>query len=198
MTDHIDLNWVREHAKNIRIHGNGFIQADVGKGERIHIFGHPGVPRQIEPTPIHDHRFGFKSTVVFGSLVNVWYKFQPVSEDHRATHFACTFEPSRPGSEDTKLIAHRDKTCIPFLFNMVLKRSGAQYIMRPGEFHETLTNEPTITFMQKTVTDERLQPRVLCRIGHDPDNGFDRDGALGHAEMIDIIEDTFERAGRTR
>src|SRR3546814_5268128 len=67
----LDLKAVRERGGRPRVHGNGFIQLDLTERGRLHIWGDPRIPRQKTATPIHDHVFGFESTVVVGRLVNL-------------------------------------------------------------------------------------------------------------------------------
>ena len=57
-----------------RVHGNGFIQCDLPHRKRLHIWGHPAIPRQKVSSPIHDHVFSFASIVLVGRLVNIVYK----------------------------------------------------------------------------------------------------------------------------
>ncbi len=86
---------LRDVGKNIRVHGNGFIQIDISSLTRVHVFGHPLIPRQLTPTPIHDHRFGFHSMVLAGCLVNVDWKFHNVGRPH--THAVCLYPPPGGG-----------------------------------------------------------------------------------------------------
>lgn len=62
------------------VHGNGFIQLNTPRGNRYHFWGHPGIPRQSVSTPIHDHVWGFRSTVLCGRLVNIRYVLRSASE----------------------------------------------------------------------------------------------------------------------
>lgn len=201
----ITWEFLLKYGGQFRVHGNGFIQCNIqvdGPEQRIHIFGHPAVGRQIEPTPVHDHRFGFESTVLFGTLVNARYAFLTDAKDEDHTHYACTFEAPPPGSNDTKLDKHTDQTGALWLdydtFDSTpveLMQTGDTYEMLPGHFHETFSNEPTITLMRKTMTRD-IQPRVLCRIGQEPDNGWHREKVMHPAEVMEIVRDTFDRAGR--
>lgn len=154
---------------NIRVHGNGFLQLDVGEGERIHVFGHPRLPRQKVSTPIHNHRFGFESTVLRGVLVNLTWAFM-TDKSHRATHQGYVVHP-RVG-EDTELVPQGDTGIVMLLRHEVIVQ-GKSYKMQPRQFHQSMADEPTVTHMVKTGALE-LEPMVLCRMGMQPDNTFNR------------------------
>lgn len=154
---------------NIRVHGNGFLQLDVGEGERIHVFGHPALPRQKVSTPIHNHRFGFDSRVLSGVLVNLTWAFS-FDRSHRATHQGYVAKP-RVG-EDTELVPAGETGTVMLLHHEVVV-AGRSYSMAPRQFHQSMADEPTVTHMRKTAQVE-LEPMVLCRAHCQPDNTFNR------------------------
>lgn len=148
-----------------RVHGNGFVQLDVDDGIRVHIWGHPAVPTQKTPTPIHNHRFGFVSTTIVGRMVNVRYSllrgathdvYEPTVREGEDTVLRCTGEAVRP-------VGDHVEECF----------AGDCYHMPPGEFHETFVTGLTVTVMAKTDQTEAV-PQVLCRSGQEPDNQFHR------------------------
>ena len=51
----------------LRIHGNGFLQAETRCGNKFHVWD-TRLPRQKVPTLIHNHNHGFKSTLLIGDL----------------------------------------------------------------------------------------------------------------------------------
>ncbi len=63
--------------------------------------------------------------------------------------------------------------------------------VEPGKFHETFANEPTVTYMTKTAELPDHQPRVLCRIGQQPDNSFNRYAALTEGQLWGIVQEAF-------
>lgn len=150
-----------------RVHGNGFVQLDdpEEKGNRVHIWGHPAIPAQKTPTPIHNHRFGFVSTTLVGRMVNVRYALLRGTTHH-------VYEPTIREGEDTVLHptggVHRI-ACI----DVDECFAGESYAMDPGEFHETFVSGITVTVMQKTGSVDAI-PQVLCRAGQEPDNQFHR------------------------
>lgn len=165
----MDIHFLRRNGTNIRVHGNGFLQLDLAPGERIHVFGHPQLPRQKVSTPIHNHRFGFRSKVLTGCLVNLTWAYC-FDRTHRATHQGYTAKPN--DREDTRLEPVGDSAMLMLLGHEVLL-PGHEYEMKPRQFHQSLADEPTVTYMRKTEVVE-LEPTVLCRLHMRPDNSFNR------------------------
>lgn len=160
---------IRLMGSNIRVHGNGFLQLDIGEGERIHVFGHPRLPRQTVSTPIHNHRFGFESRVLRGVLVNLTWAFS-FERSYRATHQGYVAQPRM--DEDTELVPVGEMGVLMLLKHEVIVE-GRSYTMRPRQFHQSMADEPTVTHMRKTDQLD-LEPTVLCRKGMTPDNAFNR------------------------
>ncbi len=164
-----------------RVHGNGFIQADLYKNTRLHFWGHPEIPRQKVSSPIHDHIFGFKSTVLLGRVVNVmWQPVRCIAKRHGTFHM-CEAQAPLPGSHDSKLakMRHNDTWRIMHVRTESVM-CGHDYRILPYHFHETFVTEPTVTYIRKeglTLKDNpgstRL-PRVLVPKDKEPDNEFDR------------------------
>lgn len=169
-----------------RVHGNGFIQIDLDERRRLHVWGHPEIPRQKTWHPIHDHVFSFTSTVIVGRVVNVVY--QPIERPHGDGRYEMlqALPPVKDGSQDTKLApapvhdpAHGKRFDLAVLRTDVV-HADETYAMRRFEFHETIPVEPTITVMEKSgpTLAERPsghRPYVAVPHGVEPDNEFDRD-----------------------
>jgi len=182
-----DFDYLHRVGRNIRIHGNGFVQIDLldRPGERVHLFGHPDIPRQARPTPIHDHRFGFVSNILSGCLVNVMWD---AHETSIASHVVCGYEPGI--GEDTKLIPTGVEVGVIKRYAEVLDY-GSTYRVKPGELHETFANEATLTHMRKMGVED-IKPRVLCRIGQEPDNSFDRHQMMKEEGIWEIVRDAWK------
>lgn len=188
----LSLAFLRGHVRNLRIHGNGFLQADIeGRpGHHLHMFGHPAIPRQSSPTPIHDHRFAFESTVLAGCLVNVMWQAHE-ARFLESTHRVHGYVPGV--GEDTKLVATEEYVTLSRRYPEVLT-PGSSYRVRIGELHETFCNEPTLTYMAKQDSDPDYSPRVLAMRGRKADNSFDRNTALSPVEAWEMVEDVWRAA----
>lgn len=175
--------------RNIRVHGNGFIQVDLPENKRLHVWGHPDIPRQVESSQIHSHRFGFESTILVGSLVNAVYKQHVVVDrkEYMDSELYDVYEPVQRTAEDTVLIK-REQAPISLSYpSLAIYKAGERYSMNPKEIHETFVNQPTATLMTKlSVAPDDYKPEVFLPLGKTPDNGFNR-------YELDINEDRLWR-----
>ena len=192
----INLVDLRKNGRRPRVHGNGFIQLDLTEETRLHIWGDPRIPRQQVATPIHDHVFNFKSTVLVGRLINVRYDVTR-RLDVVMTHEV--YQPEIREGEDTILMPTRDTVC-PFVTGGDLVMAGTlhpTYYMHKQYFHETVATEPSASVIVKDSPTQaqgaRTKPRVLVPIGKKPDNEFNR-YAADEDLLWHIIEQTLERS----
>lgn len=193
----INLKAVRATGSKPRVHGNGFIQLDLTDRTRLHIFGDPRIPRQKVATMIHDHVFGFTSTIIVGRLINVVYCTEPREHgDYRV------YIPEIREGEDTILKPTSMQVVVnPIHVDIINWNSGSRkYGILPFEFHESFAPDgPAATVIIKTDRTqaqgaERL-PRVLVPVDKVPDNDFNRYDA-DEDLLWRIIEQTLK--GRTR
>lgn len=170
-----------------RVHGNGFLQLDVGRLQRLHIWGHPALPRQEVNTAIHDHRFSFTSKVIAGRLINA--RFNVVEIDRfpvlEATHIV--HRPEVREGEDTILVS-TDKEVRVSESSVRFIHVGDSYEMNFGEFHETFSEQLTVTYMTKTHVKDDHVPSVLVPVGAEPDNEFNR-YSFGPSMLWGVVED---------
>jgi hypothetical protein len=156
-----------------RVHGNGFIQLDLSPSSRLHIWGHPDIPRQDVATAVHDHRFGFRSRVLLGRMGNRRYLSRPVPEQyfaHSSLHQVYT--PEVREGEDTVLVPTGQKVLLgPISFDFA--RTGEHYTMNAGDIHESVPFGLTVTLIEKKEL-LNISPRVFVPGGMRPDNSFNR------------------------
>lgn len=171
----INISELKKRGIRPRVHGNGFIQVDLTETTRLHVWGDKRIPRQNVYTPIHDHVFGFKSTLIVGRLINITYSA------HRAKYGDYrVFEPNMREGEDTILVPTRGRMRIaPTQADLIEQNtSNKTYEIDPFIFHETFVTEPTVTIIEKTGPTQaqgcEVKPRVLVRYDQEPDNEFNR------------------------
>lgn len=155
---------------SVRRHGNGFLQVDVFENYRLHIWN-PELPEaQIVHTPIHDHRFSFRSLVLYGRQYH-WTYDPTICEEDIATHYITAAIPQL--DENTILVDTHVyvKVDAPVRYSIP---AGYVYYFSKYEFHETPIKEYTITLLEKQDNDATYYPRVLCPVGLKPDNDYDR------------------------
>ncbi len=189
----IDLKAVREAGSKPRVHGNGFIQLDLTERSRLHIWGDPRIPKQAVATPIHDHVFGFESTIIVGRVISLTYHVTP----HEHGDFRVYIPKVREG-EDTILMP-TDMTVVikPAHVDTTNWNSATpKYTFPIFTFHEMLIPEPSATIMIKDgptlAQGAKASPRVLCPVDKVPDNVFTRYDA-DEDLLWRIIEETLKR-----
>lgn len=199
----INLKMVRAMGNKPRVHGNGFIQLDLTKGSRLHIFGDPRIPKQKTRTPIHDHVFSFESRVIVGRLINVVYDFIERPKQSPTAEFRIYFSQTREG-DDTILVPGDTYGSVSVInTDMVMASTcmgGNKYTMPSYWFHESIAPDgPTATIITKyglTQAQGGGSPRVLVPVGVEPDNEFNRHHEADEDNLWRIIEQTL--AGRKR
>ena len=169
----------KEPLPEIAVHGNGFLLVPVGPTTRLHIW-HPNVPKQVNPTPIHDHRFSFRSRVLVGELLNIIYR-----EVDGTTYSVHVCVPTH--GVNTELVP-RGQTIGLEVASQTRYPMGWSYDMPKFLFHETLCSVPTATLMTKTEIVEQHIPRVLVPAGMTPSNDFDRHEQITQEVAWAIVE----------
>lgn len=166
--------YVLEHGKNIRLHGNGFIQLDVDD-LRIHIWhANPAIRSQIISTQIHNHRFSFISQVLTGRLLHTAYKMPlPVNNEMKGKTYYQLYKAHQRDKDDTILVLDSHAK---FVFREEYRlqlTAGSTYTFESGLFHESGSVGFTATILRKTNT-ETMTPLVACKSNEQPDNDFNR------------------------
>lgn len=159
-----------------RVHGNGFLQLDLSDTVRLHIWGHPSIPRQVVPTPIHDHRFAFASLILKGSMTNCLYEMFEPSDVYKMKTTHLEHSAMVRDRQDTILVpTGREVHLAPR--TAITYKPGDSYSMRIGEIHESVTSQPTITVILKyglTLAQGGAPPSVFVPLDMKPDNMFHR------------------------
>lgn len=144
------------------IHGNGFLQVHVegDRSRRVHVW-HQSIPRQTVYTGVHNHRFGFKSKVLFGTMRHKKYDIVP--------DLAGSF--CRYRVDGRALVDDGVRIAVDLTAND-LYSTGTEYAFPPGAWHETLAeSEALVTLFEKTeVTEQPVY--VAVPFGQLPDNDF--------------------------
>lgn len=166
------LAQLREVGRNIRVHGNGFLQLDLtedGK-KRLHIWDY-SLPRQEVATPIHDHVFDLRSEVLCGTLIHE--ELTPIVTNN-GTHIVYRAE-QQEGTQNTILVPDDDEVFLKVEQRLFLG-AGSLYTFPAWHLHQTMNRGTTATVMEKkNAPDSYGRPRVLVEIGQEPDNDFHRD-----------------------
>jgi len=189
----MDTSAFKETAETISLHGLGFLQVKLGGNQRLHVW-HPGLPRRacFEHSAIHDHRFGFNSTVLVGMQVNDLYAvYEPgvanVPDTLEPTHQAYLHEGERSQFGNRPWIP-RERVWVPHV-NTELVEAGKTYRMLPHVFHATRAGgDGRVATLMTKIEETSTGARSLCTIGVEPDVDFDR-RQLTEDEMWDVVRD---------
>lgn len=175
-----------DYPSNVCVHGNGFAQIALAKGfrgsereTRIHVW-HPALKELTQKvnTQIHNHRFGFVSTVMRGVAkhIEILPRFAQDCDIGDVYHqWRATGDRLPTGNRALERVSNQLWTLRRM--SPVMIRPFGSYAMRPGDFHTTVSETPIlVTLMTKTVVHptEHLQASVFCRKGTEPDQDFDR------------------------
>lgn len=157
--------------ETISLHGLGFIQLVLNTKQRIHVW-HPDLPKRkcFEHSSVHNHRFGFTSKILKGTLINE----------------LCDIEIVRPSTGSYNLISHNgprlptgSRESYPVAeCNLIRLRSdtlvsGCVYSINPLQYHRTDCIGPTITLMEKTC-ETNIHATSVCQKNIKFDVEFDR------------------------
>ena len=187
----------KRQGRKPRVHGNGFLQLDLDDVRRFHIWGHPLIPAQKTPTPIHDHTFTFESEVIVGVMVNDLFRYE-VTSPNRFTHRV--YRAQVREGEDTMLVAENAWDSwgeLKFLGRHELL-PGASYTLTPEAIHESSVKGLTLTVITKhgkTLSQGGSSPRVFVPKGVEPDNSFHRTTAMSPSAMDQVFQEAYRAMG---
>lgn len=151
----------------IRLHGNGFLQLDLDRYTRFHIWGGSLPPAQNVDTPIHDHTYSFRSFVLLGKLEHIVHTAVP--GDRYRLH---TAQP-REGA-DTGLVPTSELVDLPPTSTTLIK-AGGLYDFTAFLFHQSVNAAPiTATLMVRGNSHPDRRPRIAVPSDLEPDNDFER------------------------
>lgn len=171
-----DILLLADHAQ-LRIHGNGFLQAETKDGNKIHVWD-PRIPKQKVPTPIHNHNHGFKSKILHGGIFmseyTVWKAYA------HAQRFLRHQAIPRKG-KDTRLEPVGDEIQLRNRRDFLLP-TGSEYMfpLNMDLYHEVVPvwseKEMVVTAVERLPHkyNELELPTVLVQTDQMPDNDFDR------------------------
>lgn len=178
----LSFDELRAVGRDIRLHGNRFLQIDLDPAgrQRLHLWSDVLPSAQACPTPWHDHVFDFTSVVLSGELVDVRYKVYPAfaSTSRRRLTYARYRSELRNG-QDTQLIPVADvPECLLFPERVQHFKRGDRYRCAAGEIHASGYVGHAVTLFTKMPNDESARypeyPVVFCPVGRQPDNSYDR------------------------
>jgi hypothetical protein len=180
------------------LHGNGFMIVKLSDTERLHVW-HPSLPSQKVATPIHDHTFDFRSTVLRGVLAHTaFYAYEHDEHELRweakygglyRLHMAVARD-----RDDTVLMPIGDGRKLHWLVPKWTQfiPTGSEYSFDAGIFHTSamgVPGTPTVTLLQKIRTGCTPFARVAVPLGQKPDNDFNRYDPSYETLLDDVLQE---------
>lgn len=157
--------------EQISLHGLGFIQVKLPANRRLHVW-HPDLPRRrcFAWSAIHNHRFGFRSTVLVGHQVNRRFNVvEAMGQDatyHRISHDG----PRGPSGGRISFVAgYANAEAMPD----EVYGPGESYEMPVLQYHETPNTGVVVTLMEKLAEGE-IHASTLIEQTQAFDQTFDR------------------------
>jgi len=170
----VDLRDFTPTREVISLHGLGFIQVKLGGKQRLHVW-HPDLPRRAcyDHSPIHNHRFAFRSTVLVGVQVNRRYSVQESELVlPGATHDLISHDgPRSPLGGRLSYVAG---TAVVRPFDDEHYMAGCIYEMPIAQYHETPNSGIVVTLIKKLEESKSFHASSLIERGHTFDQDFDR------------------------
>lgn len=159
----------------LRLHQNGFIQLDLpDEKSRLHVWSEE-LPKAQDPrTPIHNHRFCFKSKIIVGELTHQEYIWVP-AERARDGDVVCRLYTGS-GDYQNLVLAPEPYEGAVWEGGTFIYQVGDEYHFQHGAYHDSWGKGLTATIMTKTETDCIPYATVVVPLGEGgPDNDFRRD-----------------------
>lgn len=136
-----DVSYLREACYAIHAFGLGFIQIKLTPEYRIHLYSN-AVRQTTEPEDVHDHRYGFTSTVMQGSITNdLFHVTSDVNGEFNLSEVTC--KPGAAG-EGRALFDCSLSHVASFTLG-----TGCRYTLAANAFHRVSAADGTITFLHR-------------------------------------------------
>jgi len=136
----LDVNWLKENHKSILYSGFGFIQIKISDRHRLHFYTRK-LPPLIHDEDIHNHRYGFRSTLVKGRVSQRIYQIVPGTDG---------IIDQQNGSES---VQHDSQPvlCSAKIMSTSFYSPGSSYFIEHDIFHRvSLESETAITMIKRT------------------------------------------------
>ncbi len=172
--------------ETISLHGLGFIQLQLNKNNRLHIW-HPELPRRkcYDWSAIHNHRFSFESTVIKGVQINQRVEVELAKEGSHEI-----ISHNGPRSEKGGRVSYPVAQCHIYRGEHEEYNIGDTYYMKKYDYHQTPNVGVVITFMRK-LEEGGIHANSICVKGINFDYDFDR-FQLTPDELFDYVRDAFK------
>lgn len=170
----LSVDWLRAHAKMAHFFGLGFIQVKLDDRRRVHFY-HPDLPAFVEEP--HDHRYGFVSSVMRGTLLNRIWRVT-LGNTHNISYENCRQDGAEVPS------GYRGSLVSAGAFHV---REGSGYHIHSETFHTVhpkLSDGPVVTLVEREVPFKDFA-KVVRPLGAPPICPFSR--PIPESEIWDVV-----------
>ena len=138
--DFRNVEAIRQQCYEIHAFGLGFIQIKLTPQSRLHLYT-SAVRVTTEPEDVHDHRYGFTSTILQGAITNDIFHVDPGGKDFTISEVTC--KPGESG-EDRPLF-----NCGVTYLGSFTMTEGSIYTLAADTYHRVHALEGTVTFLRR-------------------------------------------------
>lgn len=149
-----NLDVLREHGTP-QWFGLGFIQLKVSEHQRYH-FWHPDLAPDVEPEEIHNHRYGFTSHILRGSIRNELFSVLPCTPLLGAGYIS-----ERVSCKEGEELEADPVNVNVTLISMQTMRTGCHYSMNSTAYHRTIATEKSVTALRREPHNHAPYARVV-------------------------------------
>lgn len=151
---YMDIDWLKSHGAEPHWFGLGFIQLKINDVDRMHFYPDlPGYKPFVGPDEIHDHRYGFTSRVLKGTVINTTYDYEVVP--YGTMKMSLVSCEAGSGNDPDEYIAVE----VQQIGKSVLC-AGSSYEIAKGVFH-TFEGKNAITHLRRSADDMAHYARVI-------------------------------------
>ena len=172
-----------------RFHGDGIIQLYLGKHTRLHVY-HPWLPPTVENSLVHDHAWDMHSRILLGSVEHSTYNIRLDVKGPMEVNEA------RDGCGTGSGILTKCYRCFIDPTGTNIFREGSYYLFPRHNFHETVTDELSMTVIEKSNYSD-LPPRILAPWDEDADLAYG-DDAPAEADLWRAIKEAYKHWEKVR
>jgi hypothetical protein len=134
----IDLEWLKKNHQMIHYFGLGFIQLKITDRFRLHFYSDK-LPPIVDEDEVHNHRYGFKSTILLGELSQEVFNLTS-GETHTVEQDNC--------QEGFKMEKPPQPCGIQFIHSSTYA-TGSSYVLTHEVFHRVKTSKNCITLLDR-------------------------------------------------
>jgi hypothetical protein len=175
----LDITWLKKNSKMIHFFGLGFIQIKLNDEYRVHVYTDK-LSATVTKEDIHNHRYGFESTIIKGKLQQQFFTVVPAV----GGNFLLVEESCNP---DNKIDSIASEVNVEFAGEATYS-AGDMYALHHSSFHRVYSID-AITLLKRGNIEKSLA-EVVYRKGEPPQCPFSV--KVSEAALWEIVEEALK------